>query len=102
MGSLSFEMGQQKQKVAPAAGPRKNLQLAVMEPGSRNDGLSLDTILVEYLDTLTQRVNFHLGLSVNICYDHYATLAPLLQFHLNNCGDPFVEQLSIFTQKTLK
>ncbi|XP_049377391.1 histidine decarboxylase-like isoform X4 [Solanum stenotomum] len=89
-----------KQKVAPpGAGPRKNLELEVMEPGLKNDGPSLDTILVNYLDTLTQRVNFHLGYPVNICYDHYATLAPLLQFHLNNCGDPFLQNTVDFHSK---
>ncbi|KAJ8555360.1 hypothetical protein K7X08_012856 [Anisodus acutangulus] len=88
-----------RQKVEPLAGPRKNLQLTVMEPGLNNDGPSLDTILVNYLDTLTQRVNFHLGYPVNICYDHYATLAPLLQFHLNNCGDPFIQNTVDFHSK---
>ncbi|MCD7470131.1 hypothetical protein HAX54_009716 [Datura stramonium] len=42
MGGLSLEMmngDNKKQKVAPVAGPRKNLQLAVMEPGLKTDGL---------------------------------------------------------------
>ena len=70
-----------------------------MEPALKNDGPSLDTILVNYLDTLTQRVNYHLGYPVNICYDHYASLAPLLQFHLNNCGDPFLQNTVDFHSK---
>ncbi|KAF3637202.1 Serine decarboxylase [Capsicum annuum] len=120
MGSLSLEMDfepsaitprglarrslfppgdNKKPKVAQPTGPRKNLQLEVMEPGLRKDGPSLDSILVNYLDTLTQRVNFHLGYPVNICYDHYANLARLLQFHLNNCGDPFMKNTVDFHSK---
>lgn len=36
---------------------------------------------------------------MNICYHHYATLAPLLQFHLNNCGDPFIDNTVDFHSK---
>uniref|UniRef100_A0A0V0H6L6 Putative ovule protein n=1 Tax=Solanum chacoense TaxID=4108 RepID=A0A0V0H6L6_SOLCH len=60
-------------------------------------------LLGHYLGQLfghtTQRVNYHLGYPVNICYDHYATLAPLLQFHLNNCGDPFLQNTVDFHSK---
>ncbi|MCD7464058.1 hypothetical protein HAX54_051986 [Datura stramonium] len=39
--------------------PRKNLNLLVSEPG-KNDGPSLDCILMNYIDTLTQRINYHI------------------------------------------
>nr|XP_016490096.1 PREDICTED: histidine decarboxylase-like [Nicotiana tabacum] len=118
MGSLSFEkdfepsvvtprgliangdFGEMKRlKVATPTTPRKNLNVAVTEPGSRNDGPSLDCILMNYIDTLSQRINYHIGYPVNICYEHYASLAPLLQFHLNNCGDPFLQNTVDFHSK---
>lgn len=40
--------------------PRKNLNLSVTEPG-KNDGPSLDCTLMKYVDTLTQRINYHIG-----------------------------------------
>lgn len=40
--------------------PRKNLNLSVTEPG-KNDGPSLDCTLMNYIDTLTQRINYHIG-----------------------------------------
>uniref|UniRef100_A0A3Q7HQ04 Uncharacterized protein n=1 Tax=Solanum lycopersicum TaxID=4081 RepID=A0A3Q7HQ04_SOLLC len=61
--------------------------------------LNLDTILVNYMNRLTQQVNYHLGYPVNICYDHYASLAPLLQFHLNNYGDPVLQNNVSFHSK---
>ncbi|XP_059304030.1 histidine decarboxylase-like [Lycium ferocissimum] len=85
-------------KVTPP-GPRKKMQIAVTEPGLRNNGPSPDYILDNYLNTLTQRVKYHLGFPENIRYDHHATLAPLLQFHLNNCGDPFTENPVDFHSK---
>ncbi|XP_055821953.1 histidine decarboxylase-like isoform X1 [Solanum dulcamara] len=85
-------------KVTPP-GPRKKLQLAVTEPGLTNGLSSLDYILDNYLKTLTQRVKYHLGFPENICYDHHGALAPLLQFHLNNCGDPFTENPVDFHSK---
>nr|XP_016502709.1 PREDICTED: histidine decarboxylase-like [Nicotiana tabacum] len=36
---------------------------------------------------------------MNVCYEHHAALAPLLQFHLNNCGDPFTENPIDFHSK---
>ncbi|KAG5589033.1 hypothetical protein H5410_039547 [Solanum commersonii] len=78
--------------------PRKNLNLSVTEPG-KNDGPTLDCTLMNYIDTLTQRINYHIGYPVNICYEHYANLAPLLQFHLNNCGDPFLQNTVDFHSK---
>ena len=42
---------------------------------------------------------FFSGYPVNICYEHYANLAPLLQFHLNNCGDPFLQNTVDFHSK---
>ena len=34
-----------------------------------------------------------------MCYEHHATLAPLLQFHLNNFGDPFAQHPTDFHSK---
>ncbi|KAG5592010.1 hypothetical protein H5410_042524 [Solanum commersonii] len=97
---LLLNRDNKKQNVSQSGtSPRMNLQLEVKEPGLKNDGPSLDTILVNYLDTFTQRVNFHFGYPVNICYDHHATSAPLLQFHLNNCGDPFLQNTVDFYSK---
>uniref|UniRef100_A0A1S4B4V5 Histidine decarboxylase-like n=1 Tax=Nicotiana tabacum TaxID=4097 RepID=A0A1S4B4V5_TOBAC len=42
---------------------------------------------------------FFTGYPVNICYEHHAALAPLLQFHLNNCGDPFTQNTVDFHSK---
>ncbi|KAK4706984.1 hypothetical protein R3W88_033456 [Solanum pinnatisectum] len=85
-------------KVTPP-GPRKKLQLAVIEPGLGSGVSTPNYILDNYLKTLTQRVKYHLGFPENICYDHHVALAPLLQFHLNNCGDPFTENPVDFHSK---
>ncbi|KAL3329922.1 hypothetical protein AABB24_034003 [Solanum stoloniferum] len=82
-------------KVTPP-GPRKKLQLAVVEPGLGSGVSSPDYILDNYLKTLSQRIKYHLE---NIYYDHHIALAPLLQFHLNNCGDPFTENPVDFHSK---
>ncbi|KAG5589928.1 hypothetical protein H5410_040442 [Solanum commersonii] len=79
--------------------PRKKLQLAVTEPGLTNGVSSPDYILDNYLRTLTQRVKYHLGFPGNIYYDHHVALAPLLQFHLNNYGDPFTKNPVDFHSK---
>ena len=47
-------------KVTPP-GPRKKLQLAVIEPRLGSGVSSPDYILDNYLKTLTQRVKYHLG-----------------------------------------
>lgn len=58
------DFGEMKRlKVATPTTPRKNLNVAVTEPGSRNDGPSLDCILMNYIDTLSQRINYHIGKS---------------------------------------
>ncbi|XP_049378218.1 histidine decarboxylase-like [Solanum stenotomum] len=36
---------------------------------------------------------------INMCYEHQAILAPLLQFSLNNCGDPFTQSPTDFHSK---
>ncbi|XP_059274665.1 histidine decarboxylase-like [Lycium ferocissimum] len=81
--------------------PRKNLCLSIVEPNAKDETTSqeLDKILTQYLETLSQRKEYHIGFPVNICYEHHATLAPLLQFHLNNCGDPFTQNTVDFHSK---
>ncbi|KAK6781932.1 hypothetical protein RDI58_019728 [Solanum bulbocastanum] len=85
-------------KVTPPV-PRKKLQLAVIEPGLGSGVSSPDYILDNYLKTLTQRDKYHLGFPENICYDHHVALTPLLQFHLNNCGDPLMKNHMDFHSK---
>ncbi|XP_019176552.1 PREDICTED: histidine decarboxylase-like [Ipomoea nil] len=86
-----------KKALPPAA--RKNMQITVAEPRSKVDEADLKSTLDKYLDTISQRVNYHIGYPVNIVYEHYATLAPLMRYHLNNCGDPFMENTVDFHSK---
>ncbi|NP_001311605.1 histidine decarboxylase-like [Nicotiana tabacum] len=82
--------------------PRKNLSLSVVEPDEKDNKMSsqeLDRILTQYIETLSHRTEYHIGYPVNICYEHHAALAPLLQFHLNNCGDPFTQNTVDFHSK---
>nr|XP_033512327.1 histidine decarboxylase-like isoform X1 [Nicotiana tomentosiformis] len=82
--------------------PRKNLSLSVVEPDGKDIKTSsqeLDRILIQYIETLSHRTEYHIGYPVNICYEHHAALAPLLQFHLNNCGDPFTQNTVDFHSK---
>ncbi|CAH9074323.1 unnamed protein product [Cuscuta epithymum] len=111
MGILAFEENESfingefvenKKMVKMAAAPppaRKNMHITVAEPRSKDDEASLKCTLQKYLDTICQRVNYHIGYPVNIVYDHYATLAPLMRYHLNNCGDPFMENTVDFHSK---
>uniref|UniRef100_M1BRW9 Histidine decarboxylase n=1 Tax=Solanum tuberosum TaxID=4113 RepID=M1BRW9_SOLTU len=39
------------------------------------------------------------GYPLNLYYEHHAALAPLLQFHLNNFGDPFTQHPTDFHSK---
>ncbi|CAH9138757.1 unnamed protein product [Cuscuta epithymum] len=84
-------------KMAIPHSARKNMHITVAEPG--DDDASLKCTLEKFLDTIAQRANFHMGYPVNIVYDHYAILAPLLRYHLNNCGDPFMENAMDFHSK---
>ncbi|CAH9074492.1 unnamed protein product [Cuscuta europaea] len=84
-------------KTAPRA--RKNMHITVAEPQSEDGEASLKCILEKYLGAIAQRVNYQLGYQLNIVYDHYATLAPLMHYHLNNCGDPFMESFMDFHSK---
>nr|GMD21795.1 histidine decarboxylase-like [Ipomoea batatas] len=88
-----------KMKMAAPPPARKNMHITVTEPRSKDDEARLKCILGKYLDTISQRINYHIGYPVNIVYDHYATLAPLMRYHLNNCGDPFMENTVDFHSK---
>ncbi|XP_055822132.1 histidine decarboxylase-like [Solanum dulcamara] len=81
--------------------PRKNLCLSVVEPNIQDETPSqeLDTILTQYLETLSKRKKYYIGYPTNIYYEHHAILAPLLQFHLNNFGDPFTQSPIDFHSK---
>ncbi|XP_009774334.1 histidine decarboxylase-like [Nicotiana sylvestris] len=82
--------------------PWKNLSFSVVEPDEKNIKMSsqeLDKILTQYIETLSHRTEYHIGYPVNICYEHHDALAPLLQFHLNNCGDPFTQNTVDFHSK---
>nr|GLL32806.1 histidine decarboxylase-like [Ipomoea trifida] len=88
-----------KMKKALPPPARKNMQITVAEPRSKDDEADLKSTLDKYLDTISQRVNYHIGYPVNIVYEHYETLAPLMRYHLNNCGDPFMENTVDFHSK---
>nr|GMD26533.1 histidine decarboxylase-like [Ipomoea batatas] len=89
-----------KMKKALPPPARKNMQITVAAPRSKGDeAADLKSTLDKYLDTISQRVNYHIGYPVNIVYEHYATLAPLMRYHLNNCGDPFMENTTDFHSK---
>ncbi|XP_015083905.1 histidine decarboxylase-like [Solanum pennellii] len=80
---------------------RKNLCLSVIESDIKNETSfrELDMILTQYLETLSKRKKYHIGYPTNMHYEHHATLAPLLQFHLNNFGDPFAQHPTDFHSK---
>ncbi|XP_031121719.1 histidine decarboxylase-like [Ipomoea triloba] len=89
-----------KMKKAPPPPPaRKNMQITVAEPRFKGDEADLKSTLDKYLDTISQRVNYHIGYPENIVYEHNANLAPLMRYHLNNCGDPFMENTTDFHSK---
>ncbi|KAF3673573.1 Histidine decarboxylase [Capsicum annuum] len=46
-----------------------------------------------------ERRNQEKGYPVHTCYEHHAALAPLLEFFLNNCGDPFTHHPADFYSK---
>ncbi|KAJ1425006.1 Pyridoxal-phosphate binding site [Sesbania bispinosa] len=50
---------------------------------------NLAKIITNYVGTLNQNKLRFLGYPTNLDFD-YAALKPLLQFHLNNAGDPFL------------
>lgn len=81
--------------------PRKNLCLSVVEPNIKDETSSqeLDTILTQYLETLSKRKKYFIGYPTNMHYEHHAILAPLLQFSLNNFGDPFTQSPVDFHSK---
>ncbi|OIT20905.1 PREDICTED: histidine decarboxylase-like [Nicotiana attenuata] len=86
----------------PPPPPRKNLSFSVVELNDKDIKTSsqeLERILTQYLETLSHRTEYHIGYPVNICYEHHTVLAPLLQFHLNNCGDPFTQNTVDFHSK---
>ncbi|VFQ79598.1 unnamed protein product [Cuscuta campestris] len=94
------ELGENKRMIKTVPPPaRKNMHITVVEPRSKDDEARLKCMLAKYLDTIAQRVNYHIGYPVNIVYEHYATLAPLIRYHLNNCGDPFIENTVDFHSK---
>ncbi|KAH0643823.1 hypothetical protein KY290_035273 [Solanum tuberosum] len=75
--------------------------LNLIEPHVKDKASSeeLNMILTQYVDTLSQRVKYHIGYPINLYYEHHAALAPLLQFHLNNFGDPFTQHPTDFHSK---
>ncbi|MCD7471820.1 hypothetical protein HAX54_012496 [Datura stramonium] len=80
---------------------KKNLCLSVVKPNIKDETSSqeLNTILTQYLETLSQRKQYHIGYPINMSYEHHAVLAPFLQFSLNNCGDPFTHSPVDFHSK---
>ncbi|PHT36806.1 Serine decarboxylase 1 [Capsicum baccatum] len=90
-----------KSEVNASSLPRKNLCLSVVEPNIKDKESSqeLDMILTQYLESLYQRKKYHIGYPTNMSYEHHAILAPLLQFSLNNCGDPFTQSPVDFHSK---
>ncbi|XP_027364975.1 serine decarboxylase-like [Abrus precatorius] len=66
----------------------RHMNLAITRcNGQAQDNLT--TVITHYVETLTQRNSRNLGYPTNQAFN-YDALAPLLQFHLNNAGDPFV------------
>ncbi|XP_051129657.1 serine decarboxylase-like [Andrographis paniculata] len=68
---------------------------AVVEPHDEatSDHLHcyMSKTLVEFQDHLVERSEHFLGYHLNMNCKHFMALSPLLQFHVNNVGDPFVE-----------
>uniref|UniRef100_A0A0V0GJM2 Putative ovule protein n=1 Tax=Solanum chacoense TaxID=4108 RepID=A0A0V0GJM2_SOLCH len=75
--------------------------VSVVEPDIKDETSfqELDMILTQYLETLSERKKYHIGYPTNMHYEHHAILAPLLQFSLNNCGDPFTQSPVDFHSK---
>uniref|UniRef100_M1D441 Histidine decarboxylase n=1 Tax=Solanum tuberosum TaxID=4113 RepID=M1D441_SOLTU len=84
---------------APSS-PRENMCLSLIEPVKDKTSFEeLNMILTQYVETLSQRMKYHIGYPINLYYEHHAALGPLLQFHLNNFGDPFTQHPTDFHSK---
>ncbi|XP_049373524.1 LOW QUALITY PROTEIN: histidine decarboxylase-like [Solanum verrucosum] len=90
-----------KGEIDAPSSSRKNLCLSVVEPDIKDETSfqELDMILTQYLETLSERKKYHIGYPTNMHYEYHAILAPLLQFSLNNCGDPFTQSPVDFHSK---
>ncbi|KAG5591455.1 hypothetical protein H5410_041969, partial [Solanum commersonii] len=90
-----------KGEIDAPSSSRKNLCLSVVEPNIKDETSfqELDMILTQYLETLSEWKKYHIGYLTNMHYEHHAILAPLLQYSLNNCGDPFTKSPVDFHSK---
>ncbi|KAJ1425001.1 Pyridoxal-phosphate binding site [Sesbania bispinosa] len=66
----------------------KHINLAITECTTGETQHNLAAVIAHYVHTLNQYNSRNLGYPTNLDFD-YAALKPLLQFHLNNAGDPF-------------
>jgi histidine decarboxylase len=68
---------------------------------------SIDTLLNDFLEQMTQQVEFNAGYSENLAFD-YSRLWHFLRYNINNAGDPFIYDKFVkshakeFEQKSLQ
>ncbi|KAK2457947.1 serine decarboxylase [Trifolium repens] len=65
-----------------------NMNLAITKCDGESQG-KLALVINHYTETLNQEISHLLGYPTNQSFD-YGALAPLMQFHINNLGDPFI------------
>ncbi|KAL0323961.1 UNVERIFIED_CONTAM: Serine decarboxylase [Sesamum calycinum] len=74
---------------------KKREDFAVVEPNNELRAVErvdrLSKTVTEFQERLRERVSYFLGYPANHNCDHYLALSTLLQFNINNVGDPFKE-----------
>ncbi|KAG8382027.1 hypothetical protein BUALT_Bualt05G0033700 [Buddleja alternifolia] len=79
-------------------------RFAVVEPNDDESAVErldyLTKIVTEFEEHLAERASHYLGYPSNQNCKHFVGLSQLLQFNINNCGDPFTEgDLGMHTKK---
>ncbi|XP_011082256.2 LOW QUALITY PROTEIN: serine decarboxylase-like [Sesamum indicum] len=74
---------------------KKGEGFAVEEPNNEECAVErvdrLSKTVTEFQEHLRERVSYYLGYPANHNCEHYLALSTLLQFNINNVGDPFKE-----------
>ncbi|KAL0312152.1 UNVERIFIED_CONTAM: Serine decarboxylase [Sesamum radiatum] len=74
---------------------KKGKGFAVMEPNNEECAVEradrLSKTVTKFQEHLRERVSYYLGYPANHSCSHYLNLSTLLQFNMNNVGDPFKE-----------
>ncbi|KAK4388984.1 Serine decarboxylase [Sesamum angolense] len=74
---------------------KKREDFAVVEPNNEVRAVErvdrLSKTVTKFQEHLRERVSYFLGYPANHNCDHYLALSTLLQFNINNVGDPFKE-----------